>query len=307
MGQAPTQQRQYECVRASRGRESTWQYSSHGLLLRHEGPPGGAASQAFAQARTLASASVCVGGPKLKRDLFIEGFLYCSKDEDHFQMFSRMMMSSQQERSQAQEKSLCWSEWQVGDFGCCQPEKAEDTSGISRMSAPEGLRVRTVRHGADLGLGRSTTTWCGIDSSSAMQYAAAPKYQKAAEENFAMISRFESRDNGAAKLQRSSSQAYLRQGQDSISLEARKSRTSALPEAGRSRTSASPEAGRRNAAGAPPAGTRTAVSPHRHHLHHSDRSDHKSRGLVPAWEPAPKQITVVQHAARPRIQRYAER
>jgi hypothetical protein len=181
------------------------------------------------------------------------------------------------ERRQAPEQSLCWSRWLVGDFGCCQREDAENTRIIPRISAPEGLQP-TARRFADSGL--------------AMQDAAALNYRKAAEEKLNCISRFESRDKGTVKSQRGSAQAYSRQGQTSIS-----------PEARRSRTSASPEAGRHKAAGAPPAGTRTSVSPHRHHLHHSEISDHKSRGHVPAWEPALKQINVVQHAARPHIQR----
>ena len=156
-------------------------------------------------------------------------------------------------------------------------------------SRSQMTRVRTilnpkVRRGADLSVGRSTPTSRGADSGLAKHDATALNYRKAAEEKLNCISRFESRDKGA--------QAYSRQGQTSIS-----------PEARRSRTSASPEAGRHKAAGAPPAGTRTSVSPHRHHLHHSEISDHKSRGHVPAWEPALKQINVVQHAARPHIQR----
>ena len=177
------------------------------------------------------------------------------------------------ERRQAPEQSLCWSRWLVGDFGCCQREDAENTRIIPRISAPEGLQP-TARRFADSGL--------------AMQDAAALNYRKAAEEKLNCISRFESRDKGAAT---------------STSPEAHRGRSSASPEAHRSRTSASPEAGRHKAAGAPPAGTRTSVSPHRHHLHHSEISDHKSRGHVPAWEPALKQINVVQHAARPHIQR----
>ena len=150
-------------------------------------------------------------------------------------------------------------------------------------------RVRTilnpkVRRDADLSVGRSTPTWRGVDSGLAKQDATAHNYPKAAEEKLNCISRFESRDKGA--------QAYSRQGQTSIS-----------PEARRSRTSASPEAGRRNAARAPPAGSRTAVSPPRHHLHHSESSDHKWHALVAAWEPAPKQVTVMHHVARPHIQR----
>ena len=181
------------------------------------------------------------------------------------------------ERRQAPEQSLCWSRWLVGDFGCCQREDAENTRIIPRISAPEGLQP-TARRFADSGL--------------AMQDAAALNYRKAAEEKLNCISRFESRDKGTVKSQRGSAQAYSRQGQTSIS-----------PEARRSRTSASPEAGRRNAARAPPAGSRTAVSPPRHHLHHSESSDHKRHALVAAWEPAPKQVTVMHHVARPHIQR----
>jgi hypothetical protein len=148
----------------------------------------------------------------------------------------------------------------------------------------------------------------------AMQDAAALNYRKTADKKLNRISRFESLhdpDKAAAKSQRGSSQtqgvtrfAYSKQGQTSTSPEAHRGRSSASPEAHRSRTSASPEAGKRNAAGAPPAaGTRTSASPCRHHLHHSQSSDHKSRGHVAAWEHAPRQVDVVHHAARPHIQR----
>jgi hypothetical protein len=64
---------------------------------------------------------------------------------------------------------------------------------------------------------------CYAHSGLAMQDAAALNYRKAAEEKLNCISRFESRDKGTVKSQRGSSQAYSRQGQTSISPEARRS------------------------------------------------------------------------------------
>jgi len=175
-----------------------------------------------------------------------------------------------------------------GTMLCC------DTHETSDAGVPCSLQVKnrgesSTTTGRGMNSGRELPTTGRINTGLAMQDAAALNYRKAADEKLNRISRFESRDKGAAT---------------STSPKAHRGRSSASPEAHRSRTSASPEAGKRNAAGAPPAaGTRTSASPCRHHLHHSQSSDHKSRGHVAAWEHAPRQVDVVHHAARPHIQR----